>query len=825
MIKIKKNILSLLICILIASFLSSCNLKKCKEHIDSDKDEACDNCGQHVEYICSHEWIEATCTDAKICKNCEQIAGNANGHKIVIDNGYEATCEKEGLTDGAHCETCNEVLVEQVKISLKEHVWLDATCENPKTCKICGKIEGEVLRHKWVEATCTDAKICKICGKIEGEPLGHKIRIVKGFKATCEKEGLTDGVICGTCNKILLPQESIPALNIDRKHEWTEATCEHPKTCYICGQTEGYPLGHNVLDKDCSIEKICSVCNKFLKEPTEHIWENATYLKPKTCIVCGKTEGSKLICPNHKDNDGDKICEFCGTEVLPYESKWKPNTQIGSWNGKGMLVKILVYPKHNYDPFDERYIYSDKKIMQKQIRLVEAAYGIDIEFEDWPDYAPWGPARINYIRDGGPSGGFSNNDTYVVSINSTWIPNLIKVGCLAELAEIDNQYNAKSGIYTEIGYQEAKDGSGGYVPGIYSPQPIKNELTASLSKVFGYIKDDVRPDYFMYYNADLIADANMIDPAELWLRGEWTWSNFELYCQQLQAKLPANCKALSVGFPEFIIGSVASTGGKIATTRPSLALTSLNVINQFKVIQNLYVSGSYEFGNFEDVSTGFLDNSVAFVHGSLWFLGNPSRFDPNQCHFRIGSVPYPTADGEGGKPIITTNVDEAIVGYDGYPIELEPGSKEYIAGVDMSASTYNVPFGGAECFSIIDTPLGKNGINNKILFAIIYDLYEGLGVDPENGSVDNDSKYYDWLLSKFDCAMYADVIMSVQDKAYYELIEGLSIIVGSGSHFGSNGFWTVAIPICTNKSIDPAIRLNEIVEEYEIAMSNWIIYD
>ena len=261
------------------------------------------------------------------------------------------------------------------------------------------------------------------------------------------------------------------------------------------------------------------------------------------------------------------------------------------------------------------------------------------------------------------------------------------------------------------------------------------------------------------------------------------------------------------------------------TTRPSLALTSLNVINQFKVIQNLYVSGSYEFRNFEDVSTGFLNNSVAFVHGSLWFLGNPSRFDPNQCHFRIGSVPYPTADGEGGKPIITTNVDEAIVGYDGYPIELEPGSKEYIAGVDMSASTYNVPFGGAECFSIIDTPLGKNGINNKILFAIIYDLYEGIGVDPENGYVDNDSKYYDWLLSKFDCAMYADVIMSVQDKAYYELIEVLSIIVGSGSHFGSNGFWTVAIPICTNKSIDPAIRLNEIVEEYEIAMSNWIVYD
>ena len=51
-------------------------------------------------------------------------------------------------------------------------------------------------------------------------------------------------------------------------HSWRDATCFQPRTCDICGATEG--------------------------GLSDHTWKDATYSEPKTCIVCGTTEGSKL---------------------------------------------------------------------------------------------------------------------------------------------------------------------------------------------------------------------------------------------------------------------------------------------------------------------------------------------------------------------------------------------------------------------------------------------------------------------------------------------------------------------------------------------------
>ena len=53
-------------------------------------------------------------------------------------------------------------------------LWANATCTRPRTCKSCGKTEGEPRGHEWEEATCTVPKICLRCGKTEGESLGHQ---------------------------------------------------------------------------------------------------------------------------------------------------------------------------------------------------------------------------------------------------------------------------------------------------------------------------------------------------------------------------------------------------------------------------------------------------------------------------------------------------------------------------------------------------------------------------------------------------------------------------------------------------------------------------
>ena len=78
------------------------------------------------------------------------------------------------------------------------------------------------------------------------------------------------------------------------EHVWSEATCENPKTCTSCGETEGEPLGHDWIEATCEEPKTCATCGKTEGEPLEHEWMQATFKAPKTCINCGETEGGIL---------------------------------------------------------------------------------------------------------------------------------------------------------------------------------------------------------------------------------------------------------------------------------------------------------------------------------------------------------------------------------------------------------------------------------------------------------------------------------------------------------------------------------------------------
>lgn len=78
----------------------------------------------------SHEWNEATCTEAIACAKCGETEGEALGH-----------------------------------------AWEDATCTDAKACFVCGETEGEALGHELTEANYQQASVCAVCGEICGEPL------------------------------------------------------------------------------------------------------------------------------------------------------------------------------------------------------------------------------------------------------------------------------------------------------------------------------------------------------------------------------------------------------------------------------------------------------------------------------------------------------------------------------------------------------------------------------------------------------------------------------------------------------------------------------
>ena len=92
------------------------------------------------------------------------------------------------------------------------------------------------------------------------------------------------------------------------EHTWEEATCTVPKTCSLCGETEGEALGHTeeiVAGKEATCTnngftdgKICTVCNA-VTVPQEEI------------SAKGHTAGAEATC------EDSQICTVCNVELAP----------------------------------------------------------------------------------------------------------------------------------------------------------------------------------------------------------------------------------------------------------------------------------------------------------------------------------------------------------------------------------------------------------------------------------------------------------------------------------------------------------------------------
>lgn len=78
------------------------------------------------------------------------------------------------------------------------------------------------------------------------------------------------------------------------QHDWTEATCQAPRTCSLCQETEGEVLPHQWQEATCATPKTCNTCGETEGESLPHTWVEANYQDPKTCSVCSKTEGEPL---------------------------------------------------------------------------------------------------------------------------------------------------------------------------------------------------------------------------------------------------------------------------------------------------------------------------------------------------------------------------------------------------------------------------------------------------------------------------------------------------------------------------------------------------
>lgn len=129
------------------------------------------------------------------------------------------------------------------------------------------------------------------------------------------------------------------------EHTWRDATCIAPKTCTVCGATEGEALGHrfaqtttqSTCSKEGTLTEVCKVCSEKtvrtlpLKEHTyvkSILPENATHHKIiNECSVCGYGSaeavfhnwGAKIVVTaptKQSEGTSKRVCTECNYEKI-----------------------------------------------------------------------------------------------------------------------------------------------------------------------------------------------------------------------------------------------------------------------------------------------------------------------------------------------------------------------------------------------------------------------------------------------------------------------------------------------------------------------------
>ncbi|MBR3767406.1 MAG: hypothetical protein IKL10_04090, partial [Clostridia bacterium] len=241
-------------------------------HEDTDKDHACD-------YGCS-ETI-GDCVDTNHDHKCDHGCGKEFGTHEDTDKNHDCDygCSE---TIGDCVDTNNDFMCDYGCGKIynnhtdenKDHV-CDCGCS-----ETIGTCEDKDLDHKCdygcdkVYGTHTDSAsdndhVCDYgCGETieactDGDDNNHNCDI-------CDKENITD-------------------------HDWTDASCTVAKTCSVCGEVDGEPLGHTGGEPTCTISAICDVCGEEYLDKDNHLefeWKDV----PPSCTLNGYSAEHCIAC-------------------------------------------------------------------------------------------------------------------------------------------------------------------------------------------------------------------------------------------------------------------------------------------------------------------------------------------------------------------------------------------------------------------------------------------------------------------------------------------------------------------------------------------------
>ena len=279
----------------------------------------------------AHDAQAPTCTEIGweayvTCSRCDYttyVEKEALGHDEVSHEAKAPTCEEIGWEAYVTCSRCDYTTYEEKAALGHDEI---AHAAKAPTCEEIG----------W-EAYVTCSR-CDYTTYVEKAKLGHD-EVAHAAKApTCTEIGWDAYVTCSRCDYTTKVEKEANG------HSWVAATCTAPKTCSVCGATEGEANGHTaeaLPGKDATCEEKgltegskCSVCGEVLVDQEEiaakgHAWSDWTQTKApecevegtqeRECSVCGETEAEAIDALVHSYtyvntniNYHTYTCQLCG---------------------------------------------------------------------------------------------------------------------------------------------------------------------------------------------------------------------------------------------------------------------------------------------------------------------------------------------------------------------------------------------------------------------------------------------------------------------------------------------------------------------------------
>lgn len=322
-----------------------------------------------VDYIVSRDWTSESITRAVIGEGVTSVGGGS----FHGANYWASALEEVSLPDSLkyigdcafeECDRLQEITIPKNVTSIREYAFkgcsnlgtitfagdapsgietdafngVTATCYYPNNSTWTEAVRQDyggdltwisysvcIEGHTWVDATCEEPKTCSACGETEGDPLGHTEVIDAAVAPSCTATGLTEGKHCFVCDTVLIKQEVVDALGHDYESVVTAPTCTEQgyttHTCAVCADsyvdTYVAATGHDYGEW---FVITASSCTEKGKE--RHDCVNCDHFETREIAATGHTEViDKAVAPTCTETGlaEGKHCSVCDAVLVVQE--------------------------------------------------------------------------------------------------------------------------------------------------------------------------------------------------------------------------------------------------------------------------------------------------------------------------------------------------------------------------------------------------------------------------------------------------------------------------------------------------------------------------